>query len=110
MQRFRVNYKAIITTYVCLLLLLGSYLLLNSRFLMNHNTPSELPLDFLLRFSIFWFVSFVLALLFFVVHIRTNQYMFSEAELAQSAKVGIFTFVAGVCLATLSGIMFYTFA
>lgn len=108
MQRIKVSYKALIGTYVCLLLLLGSYLLLSGRFLLNHNTPSELPLDFLLRFGIFWFISFVLAMLFFVVHIRMHQYTLSDAEIAQSAKVGTFAFVAGVFMATLSGVLFYT--
>ncbi|GAB3204236.1 hypothetical protein ABID22_002998 [Pontibacter aydingkolensis] len=110
MYRIKVSSKMLITAYVCLLLLLGSFLLLNGRFLMNHNTPSELPLDFLLRFGIFWFVSFVLALLFFVFHIRMHQYAFSEAEIAQSTKVGTFTFVAGVSMATLTGVLFYTLA
>ena len=110
MEKVKGNYKALVTTYICLLLLLGSYLLLNGRFLMNHNTPSELPLDFLLRFGIFWFVSFVLALVFFVVHIRMHQYTLSDVEISQSAKVGTFTFIAGVCAATLSGVLLYTLA
>ena len=108
MLKIKVGYKTLIIIYVCLLLLLGSYLLLNARFLMNHNTRSELPLDFLLRFGIFWFISFVLALLFFVFHIRMHQYTLSDTEIAQSAKVGTYAFIAGVCMATLSGVVFYT--
>ncbi len=107
MRRFRVNYKALITAYICMISLLGSYLLLNSQFLMNHNTPSELPLDFLLRFGIFWFVSFVLAFFFFAVHLRLHKYKLSDLEVAQSVKVGTYTFIAGISAATLSGIFFY---
>lgn len=108
MQKVKLDYRALITVYVCLLLLMGSYLFLSGNFLMNHNTPSKLPLDFLLRFGIFWFVSFVLALLFFAIHIRMHQYMLSSAEVAQSAKVGTFTFIGGVSMAILSGLLFYT--
>jgi hypothetical protein len=74
---------------------------------MNHNTPSELPLDFLLRFGVFWFMSFILAFLFFAVHIRLHKYNLSEIEIAQSVKVGTYTFIAGLGAATLSGMLFY---
>lgn len=108
MQKVKLDYKALILIYICLLLLLGSYLLLSSNFLMNHNTPSKLPLDFLLRFGIFWFISFVLALLFFVIHIRMHQYTLTSTEIIQSNRVGTYTFICGVGMAVISGLLFYT--
>ncbi|WP_299820810.1 hypothetical protein [uncultured Pontibacter sp.] len=108
MGKLKPNATALITVYICLLLLLASNLLLNSVSLTNFTSAGLLPLSFLIRFSIFWFISFVLALLFFVMHIRLHNCSFSDAEIAQSARVGTFTFITGVCMATASGILFYT--
>ncbi|MEJ8802236.1 hypothetical protein [Pontibacter sp. H249] len=110
MHRIKISYKTLITIYIGLVTLLGFYLLLNSKFLMSYTSVSELPLAFLLRFGIFWFVSFVLALVFFVAHIHMHQYTLSDAEIAQSAKVGTFAFIGGVCVAALSGILIITLA
>lgn len=107
MPRIALGYRSVFFIYCCALVVLGAYLLLSSPFLFNYNTPSKLPLDFLLRFGIFWFVSFVLALVFFLAHLKANEYAFSAAEVAQSSRIGAALFMAGVSVALVSGVVLY---
>ncbi|WP_439879852.1 hypothetical protein ACSX1A_11805 [Pontibacter sp. MBLB2868] len=65
-----------------------------------------LPLDFMLRFGIFWFLSFVLALLFFLFHLHLNKYYFSDSDILQSSRLGKMAFTVSVGAAIIGGILY----
>lgn len=94
MRRIHSCHKLLFFVYSCALLALGSYFLVRDKVIMRSHY-GDLPIDFIVRFGMFWFISFVLALLFFMLHIYLNKYYFSDSEILQSSKVGKLAFTLG---------------
>ncbi|MDX5422938.1 MAG: hypothetical protein LPK07_04740 [Hymenobacteraceae bacterium] len=101
------DYKTLLTIYICLLLGLGSFFLMQDPKVLVR-MQEKLPLIFLMRFAAFWFISMVLALILFLVHVRLNDIYLSDSEIALSAKVGKFVFAAGAATALVCICVFYT--
>lgn len=91
--------------YSFIILALGFFFLTRDQFVMR-TIRGEVPMDFYVRFGAFWFISFVLALLFFFFHLLFNKYYYTDAELTQSTMIGKMAFVVGTGAAAIAVIVF----
>lgn len=61
----------------------------------------RLPLKFMLQLSTFWFGSFVLAILFFLFHLKRLSFFISDAEQNYALRMGRRLFGMGATVAAL---------
>ena len=79
--------SAIITTYGSLLLIIAFFFLMRDNSV--HKLQHALPLSFIFRFCTFWFISLVLAVVFFMVNLNINHYTSSESDKIKARRVGL---------------------
>jgi hypothetical protein len=92
--------------HAALLLFLGFYFLAREEHLL-FSMRQQLPLQFMLRFSAFWFISFVFTLLVFLLHIQHFQVQIPEVERSLAVQVGKYAFSLGAGAAVIAALFLY---
>ncbi|MER2997889.1 hypothetical protein [Pontibacter populi] len=95
MRRLMESNRFILFVYGCILLCLASYFVIREHRL-PHLLENEMPLLFLLRFSVFWFVSLMIAVIMYLVHLSYSYLLLKERDKALARRAGFMTFWLGV--------------
>ncbi|WP_187261973.1 hypothetical protein [Pontibacter beigongshangensis] len=100
MKKVRIPISVIISTYAVVLLLLAAGFLMRDQGI--HRLQSTVPVYFLLRFCTFWFISFILAVIFYLANLNLNYLGTTETEKKYSLQVGFLALGAGTLLLLLA--------
>ena len=108
MRRLIESNRLILFVYGCLLLCLASYFVVREHRL-PHLLENEMPLLFLIRFSVFWFVSLMIAVILYLVHLSYNYLLLKERDKALARRAGFMTFWLGVAGGTGISLLIFLF-
>jgi hypothetical protein len=92
--------------HTSLLLFLGFYFMAREEQLL-FSMQQQLPLPFMLRFTAFWFISFVFTLLVFLLHIQRFRAQIPVTERRHAILVGKYAFSIGAGAAMVLGVFLY---
>ncbi|RIJ42716.1 hypothetical protein D1627_02395 [Pontibacter oryzae] len=67
----------------------------------------HVPVAFMLRFSMFWFCSFVLAILVFLLYIRRHAHAIQPVDKRLALRFSAYAFSFGAMAAALIGYLLY---
>lgn len=93
--------------YGSIVIVIGSFFLVRDirlMFELHHN----LPLLFLLRFSVFWFMCLMIAVAGYFMYLSHNQLLLPEPDKVYAARLGRMAFYVGVTGGSLAFIGFVT--
>ncbi|MFT2007963.1 hypothetical protein ACMA1I_04745 [Pontibacter sp. 13R65] len=93
MKRLRVPITVIVSAYGSILLLLAAIFLMRDQTL--HSLQTTLPLTFLMRFGAFWFISFLLAVIIYLVNLNLNYMGIPATQRKHGTRLGTFVLGAG---------------
>lgn len=99
------NYKMLLLLYGSIVIVIGSFFLVRDIHLM-FELHQDLPLLFLLRFSVFWFMCLMIAVAGYFVYLSYNQMLLPEPDRAYAARLGRMALYVGVTGGTLAFIGF----
>lgn len=92
--------------YAALLLFLSFCFLAREDYLLNF-LQQKLPLQFLLRFCAFWFVSFVFTLSVFLLYVQRYQLRIPAVERSYAIQAGKYAFSIGAGAAVIFFVLLY---
>jgi hypothetical protein len=87
--------RLLLFVYGCLLLCLASYFVIREHRL-PHLLENKMPFLFLIRFSAFWFVSLMIALILYLLQLSCSYLLLKERDKALARRAGFITFWLGV--------------
>ncbi|TXK49644.1 hypothetical protein FVR03_06010 [Pontibacter qinzhouensis] len=93
MKRVRIPVSVIVAAYGCILLLLAAVFLMRDQTLTSMH--KALPVYFLMRFCMFWFISFVLAIVFYLANLNLNYMGIPSIQKKHSLQIGTLALGAG---------------
>ncbi|MHA6249905.1 hypothetical protein ACXYMU_18360 [Pontibacter sp. CAU 1760] len=100
---------SLLLLHCAILLFLSFYFLGREDYLLQY-MHYKLPLHFLLRFGVFWFISFVFTLLVYLSYVRRYQLQMPVAERSFALLTGKYAFSFGaVAAALLMLLVFYLY-
>ncbi len=67
----------------------------------------RLPLAFIMRFSTFWFCSFILAILAFLFYVRQQAHVIPELDRRRALRLSAYAFSIGTVVAVVVASMFF---
>ncbi len=97
MRKLMENNRVVLFVYGCLLLCLASYFVIREHKL-PHLLENELPFLFLIRFSVFWFVSLMIAVVFYLGHLSYHYFLLKEPDKVLARRAGKAIFWLGVVI------------
>lgn len=81
--------------YGCLLVCLASYYIIRENAIFEVSNHS-LPLTFLVRFGVLWFLSLMIAVTFYLAHINYHRLLLKGPEKVLARRIGYITFLLGL--------------
>ena len=108
MRRILESNRLLLIVYACLLLCLASYFVTREPRIL-YQPESKLPLLFLIRFGVFWFVSFMIAVILYFARLSYQNIILKEPDKTLARRLGYYMFWLGVglCVAVLTGLYFF---
>lgn len=107
-QNSRYYSFCLLLLHAALLLFLSFYFLVREDYLL-HFLQQKLPLQFLLRFCAFWFVSFVFTLSVFLFYVQRYQLQIPAVERSYALLAGKYAFSIGAGAAVAFFLLLYLF-
>lgn len=101
------NYKILLLLYGGFVVIIGSFFLIGDTRLLNE-LHYKLPILFLIRFSVFWFMCLMIAVAGYLLHLSYNQLAMPEPDKAYAARLGKLALYIGITGSTLAFICFIT--
>ena len=101
----------VLLIYGCVLICLASFFIIREHHLV-HLEHHDLPLMFLARFGVFWFVSIMIAVVLYLLHLSYFHLFLRAPEKMLARRAGYLTFwmgVGGVILISLVLYFYYKY-
>jgi hypothetical protein len=108
MKNLRVWNGAVLGMYALLLLLLAYFFFAHELHFMSYNN-ALLSEDFMLRFTAFWFISFLLTIMVYLLNVSLNYLWLPRAEKSVAIQAGKLILAMGL-FAALSAFLIVTFS
>ncbi|MBC5772540.1 hypothetical protein H8S95_00560 [Pontibacter sp. KCTC 32443] len=108
MRKLLESNRLILVLYGCLLVSLASFFIIREQDIL-HQIHHELPLMFLVRFGVFWFVSLMIAIVLYLVHLSYYHLFLKSPDRTLARRVGYLTFWLGVGGGTLITVLLYLY-
>lgn len=97
----------ILSLYGSILMALAAFFLVSEPLLLENLHYYNLPLGFLMRFSVFWFCSFLFSLIFVLFYMRHQAHVIPEFEKRQALRFGAYAFSLGTVAAVVVASLFF---
>ena len=95
MKKVITGSTTLLWVYGCMLVCLASYFIIREKTIFEVSEHS-LPLTFLVRFGIFWFLSLMIAVTFYLAHINYHRLLLKGPEKVLAKRIGYITFLLGL--------------
>ncbi|MEJ8755975.1 hypothetical protein WG947_03125 [Pontibacter sp. H259] len=95
MRKLLESNRLLLCVYACLLLSLASFFIFREQRL-SYLTDHKLPFLFLVRFGAFWFVSFMLAIVFYLAYLSYQPMLLKKPDKVLARRLGFYTFWLGI--------------
>lgn len=108
MRKLAEGNRLILIIYGCLLVCLASYFVFRDVQL-AHELHHKLPLVFLIRFSLFWLVSLLIAVTLFLVQLSYHHLVLKEPDKVLARRAGYLAIGMGMAGTAGMGLVLYLF-
>ena len=95
MRRLIESNKLLLLLYGCLLVCLASYFVIQEHHL-SYQLHHKLPLYFIARVGVFWFVSLMIAVVLYLAHLSYHNLFLKKPERVLARNAGYLIFWLGV--------------
>lgn len=97
----------VLSLYASILMAIGAFFLASDPLFLQGYYLYQVPIAFVLRFSMFWFCSFVLAILVFLLYIRRHARFIKPVDKRIALQLSAYVFSFGAIAAALLGYLIY---
>jgi hypothetical protein len=101
------NHKILLFLYGSIVVIIGSFFLVGDAGLLQE-LHFNLPLLFLIRFSLFWLMCLMIAVAGYLLHLSYNQLAMPEPDKAYAGRLGRLALYIGIAGCTIAFISFIT--
>jgi len=101
------NYKVLLFFYGCAIVAIGFFFLALDNSLL-HEVHFDLPLLFLIRFSVYWMMCLVIAVSGYLFYLSSRQLVMPRPDRVYAARLGKLALYVGVTGSTIAFVCFLT--